>query len=84
MLHSPRRQAFLIQTLAPCAGLPAEQRAAEAERGCRGCFAIFVAVMTTVALVRPGVKREMCETQFVHAGSGVRLREQVLSLLVAG
>lgn len=47
-----RRHAFLIQTVAPCADLPSEQRAAEAERRCRGCFAIFVAVVTTVALVR--------------------------------
>lgn len=48
----PRRHAFLIQTLAPCADLPTEQREAEAEGRCRGCFAIFVAVVTTVALVR--------------------------------
>ncbi|KAL4457576.1 hypothetical protein ABPG75_012441 [Micractinium tetrahymenae] len=42
------KYAFLVQTVAPCAGLPP---AAQPEASCQGCFAIFVTAATTAALV---------------------------------
>ncbi len=43
------RYAFLVQTVAPCAGLPPST---QPEPGCQGCFAVFVTAATTAALVR--------------------------------
>lgn len=52
--------------MAPCAGMSAEQREAAAPSRCQGCFAIFVAATTMVALVS---RSWLCD-QFAGAWGG--------------